>query len=902
MAGAPGSAPPITRQTTYVMETSMNRIIRKGTRALLMAGSCFQMRAAVLGVTAASMLMPTAAAVAQSAVPTPDSWFGHRMGTDRKLEPYAKMVTYYQELARISDRIKLVEVGKSTEGRPFLAMFISSPENLARLEEYRQMNLKLADPRGVPQAELDRIVKDSKAVVLQSYDLHSSEIGSSLTAVEFTYDMATRTDPEMMNVLDKVITIIMPSLNPDGHDMVQDWYMKYVGTPYEAGAMPWLYQKYVGHDNNRDAFMLNMVESQHLAKILFRDWIPEAYIDHHQMGQYSPRISIPPYADPIRPYGDPLVWREMTWYGSHMAYELDAADLSGGIGDAIYSGWGHFGFHWITPFHNITGMLDESASANIASPLYVHPDQLQGGQRGVPDNKAQMNMPNPWPGGWWRPRDIVDRQKVTSWALVDQAAKNKEIVLRNMYLKAQRQTERGAKDDTKAYIIDVRQHDPLTAIKLANALLAQKVDVLRAPTEFVHEGRVYGAGTFVVPMNQPKMGLVRWLLGKTFFPDDSYARTKDDTPIRPYDMSTDAMTEFMGVESTPVGTPVTASLEKLTAAVTPRGTVEGSGPYLLDGSLNDSFRAVNLLLKSGAGVQRVKAASGTAKIGDFIVSGASSATAQSIAATTGVSFAATGGATGGQSVKAPRIAMLKRYRGGNMDEGWTRFLLESYDYAYASVMDAEIKAGNLIRKYDVIVLPDDSVGGMTGEVEESAGGGFRESLENVPPEYRSGFGDAGVKALEEFVKAGGRLVTFSRASDLPIKKFKLPVTNVVAGKSTKQFWSPGSTFHMKVDNANPLAYGMPKDALAIFMAGSQAYEVQPRRDNDDVKVIASYPETGVLQSGWLVGEEIIGNKAAMVSVKLGKGEVVLIGFRPQHRSQAHGTYKLLFDSFLAPVS
>lgn len=858
----------------------------------------------VQGVVLASLIATGAPGLAQAAAPTPEAYFGHRMGTDRKLEPYSKIVAYYQELAKTSDRIKIVELGKSTEGRPFLAMFISAPENLAKLEEYRQMNAKLSDPRGVSQAELDKIVAEGKAVIVQSYDLHSSEIGSSLTAVEFTYDLATRTDPEAQNILKNVITIVMPSLNPDGHDMVQDWYMKYVGTPYEGGPMPWLYQKYVGHDNNRDAFMLNMVESRNIAKILYRDWVPQAYIDHHQMGQYSARISIPPYADPIRPDADPLVWREMTWYGSHIGYNLDAAKLSGGIGDAIYSGWGHMGFHWITPFHNIAGMLDESASANIASPLYVHPDQLQGGQRNLPDNRAQINMPDPWPGGWWRPRDIVDRQKVSSWSIVDLAAKNREMVLRNAYLKAQRQTERGAEADVKAYVIGADQHDPLTAAKMVNALLLQGVDIYRAPAEFVHEGHVYGAGTYVVPMNQPKMGLVRWMFGKTFFPDDTYARTKDGTPIRPYDMSTDAMTEFMGVKSDPVATPVTASLTKLSAPVATPGTVaSGASAYLLDGDLNDSFKAANLLLKGGATVKRVKTATTGAKAGDFLVTGASPALAGSVATSTGVSFAAAGSVADSATyaLKAPRVAMLKRYRGGNMDEGWTRFLLETFEFPYASIMDAEIKSGNLIKKYDVIVLPSDSVSNMTGEAPPAGegrgrGGGGESSMELVPPEFRSGFGPEGVKALEDFVKAGGRLITFAQAGDLPIQKFGLPVRNIVAGKPSKEFWSPGSTLKIKVDNTDPLAFGMPKEALAIYTMEGQVYEVTPKYNNDRVKVVASYVDRDVLYSGWLLGESVIASKAAMVAVQHGKGQVVMVGFRPQHRSQAHGTFKLLFDT------
>ena len=236
----------------------------------------------------------------------------------------------------------------------------------------------------------------------------------------------------------------MPSINPDGTQMIADWYMKYVGTPHEAASLPWLYQKYAGHDNNRDGFALNLPESQHLGKLMYRDWMPQAYVDHHQMGSGNARLYIPPYAEPIRPDGDPLVWREMAWWGAHMGNQLEAAGKTGVIGAAIYSGWGHMGFHWITPFHNIAGMLTESASARLATPMFMHPDQLRGGPRGLPDYESQTNMPSLWPGGWWRVRDIVEQQKIAAWATVDLAARNRETVLWNMYLKGTRQTERGA--------------------------------------------------------------------------------------------------------------------------------------------------------------------------------------------------------------------------------------------------------------------------------------------------------------------------------------------------------------------------------------------------------------------------------------------------------------------------
>ena len=211
--------------------------------------------------------------------------------------------------------------------------------------------------------------------------------------------------------------------------MIADWYMKYVGTPYEAAGLPWLYQKYSGHDNNRDGFALNLPESQNLAKLMYRDWMPQAYVDHHQMGGGNARLYIPPYAEPIRPDGDPLVWREIAWWGAQMGNRLEAAGKTGVIGNAIYSGWGHMGFHWITPFHNIAGMLTESASARLATPMYIHPDQLRGGPRNLPEYEPQTNMPSLWPGGWWRVRDIVEQQKIAAWATVDLAARNREVVL-----------------------------------------------------------------------------------------------------------------------------------------------------------------------------------------------------------------------------------------------------------------------------------------------------------------------------------------------------------------------------------------------------------------------------------------------------------------------------------------
>lgn len=864
----------------------------------------------VLALLVAGAATQSAAVLAQSApaLPSPEKFFGFQMGADRKLANWDKLHEYYQALAKGSNRVKLVELGKSSEGRPFIALFISSPANLAKLDQYQQINARLADPRGLSEAEVRKLVADGKAVTIQSFALHSSEVAASQTAAEFVYDSLTRSDDEAMRNLDQVINIVLPSINPDGTQMIADWYMKYAGTEHEATGLPWLYQKYAGHDNNRDGFALNLPESQHIGKLMYRDWLPQAYMDHHQMGSGNARLFIPPYAEPIRPDGDPLVWREINWFGGHMGTELEAAGKTGVIGAAIYSGWGHMGFHWITPFHNIAGMLAESASARLATPMFMHPDQLRGGTRGLPEYAPQTTMPSLWQGGWWRVRDIVENQKIVAWSIVDLAARNRETLLWNMYLKTSRQTERGLTQPVKAYAIAADQHDRQTVKKLINMLMNSGVEVHQTRSQLIVEGKVYGPGSFVVSMAQPKQGLVRWMLGRTFYPDNTYTRDLEGNPIRPYDMSTDTFAEFMGVKSDPIGEKVTGDLVKLTAHVPMTGTVAAASPngYVLDGRLNDSFRAAFLLLDKGIAVRRATqpAADGSVKTGDFLVAAGDVA---AIAQQTGVDFAALKlpVTSGAYPLRKPRVAMLQRYGGGNMDEGWTRLMFEQFNVPYKSIMDAEIKAGSLESKYDTIILPADSVAAMTGERPPQGqggpgggGGGFGAGPDNTPAEYRSGFGADGVKALQAFVQKGGMLLTFANAGDLPIQRFSLPLRNVVAGLPSKQFWSPGSTLRVTFNNANPLAYGMPREGLALFMAGGQVYEVTSTERSQDVEILSTYIERDILQSGWLLGEQVIAKKAAAVSVKHGAGKVVLIGFRPQHRDQTHGTFKLVFNALL----
>lgn len=842
------------------------------------------------------MAAESAPQTGKPAVIAPEAFFGFPLGSDRHIARWDRIVEYYRHLQAASDCIRVVDMGPSTMGNPFLLVIVSAPQNLADLETLRGINTRLSDPRGLSEAEAKGLVERGKAVVCQSMSLHATEIGGTQMAPQLAYELITRRDEETRRILDNVVFLLVPCFNPDGAIMVADWYRKYLGTPYEGCELPWLYHKYTGHDNNRDAFMTNMVESRYMARILFREWTPQAYMDHHHMGAYGARIYVPPYAEPIRPLADPLIWREHSWYGAHIAYKEEEAGLSGVINMAQYSGWGHFGFHWITPFHNIAGMLTESASAKLATPIYIHPDQLEGDTRGFPQYEAQTTFPNPWPGGWWRLADIVQRQKVSAWALLDLAARNKETVLWNAYLKARRQTDRGARGTPGAYVIPTAQHDPLTAVKLVNQLMVQGIEVQRAGKPFSgSDGMTYAAGSYVVSLAQPKMGLIRYLLGRTFYPDNEWTRNRDGSPTRPYDMATDTMAEFMGVRVDPLEAEIPADLTVLKTAVQPQGRVEkGTCGYRLDGRLNDAFRCVNQLLANGVAVWRAQSEGNGLRPGDFFVPAAPEALVAKLAAESGVDFLPVPRdlRQGCREMKPRRVAMYQRYWGGNMDEGWTRFLLEQYAQPYTTVRDAEIRQGALWEKYDVIILPDDNAGIIVGERNERND----RHWELCPPEYRSGIGKEGVAALKAFVQKGGTLVTLGRACQFAIDTLSLRLRNIVAERSSREFWAPGSTLRVEYANRRPLAYGMPERGAALYMNGNPVFEILPGPTNEDYEVVVSFAERDLLQSGWLIGEKVIARKAVVVQARYEKGRVVLFGLRPQHRAQTHATFKLLFNA------
>jgi len=597
-----------------------------------------------------------------------------------------------------------------------------------------------------------------------------------------------------------------------------------------------------------------------------------------------------------------------------MALRLEQEGKTGILNGAVFSGWAHLGFHWIGIYHNCAAMLTESASARLATPLYIHREQLidqpasrMVGTRMYPNYRPTTHFPHPWEGGWWKLRDIVEQQKIASWALLEHMARNKDAVLWNAYHKANRQSERGSEETPRAFVIPADQHDVLTAGLLVEKLLIQGLEIQRARSPFVADGRRHGPGSYVISCGQPKMGLVKTLLGQTRFPDDPWTREPDGRPNRPYDTATDTMAEFMGVAVEPLDELPEVELESVSEIEVPMGRVKGRSAvgYLLDGRLNQAYRAVNRLLAAGVEVKRVdevlRSEGRSYPPGSFVALTASEDQLTAIGAQTGVDCIGLEALESDvHDVRQARTGMYQRYWGGNMDEGWTRLALEQFDFPYATLEDEDVKQGGLIDRYDVIILPNDPPAMISGGDELRKWWKERRAgwpLERYPAEYESGLGDQGAEALGEFVEQGGTLVCLGAASEYAIEKLELKLANAMSRLSSKEFYCPGSTLRIEVDTAHPLGYGMPRSAYALFWA-SPAFRILPGPDNHLYEVIATYPERDLLRSGWLVGEEKLADKVAMLRARKGKGSAVLIGFRAQHRCQTHGTFKFLFNCLL----
>jgi hypothetical protein len=767
-------------------------------------------------------------------IPAPEDVLGFVPGDDRKLASWSQVVNYFEQLAQASDRVKFETLGNSTIGKPFVMATISAPENLARLDDYRKIQELLADPRklGLPggrDRKAAELIRRGKAIVLITCGIHSTEVGSYLSSMLIAHRLASSNDPAIQSVLQNTIILLVPSLNPDGVDIVKDWYDKTLGTPYEGTDPPELYHKYTGHDNNRDWYAFTQVETQLTVAKIHNVWHPQIVHDIHQQGSTGSRLFLPPYMRPVEPNVPKQIVAGYTELGNFMAREMRGQGFKGITTNSTYDAWSPSRAY--SHYHGGVRILSETASCKIATPITVKFDQLRKAEQGYDPKKESATFGPLWNGGEWHLRDITNYMTTAAFLLLRHASENREEWLNRFYAIGKEAVRPENPGLVNAFVIPPADN----SARLLDALERGGVEI-EFPGTFIINRRRYPQGAAVIRLAQPYGGFARALLKTQQYPD---LRDSSGRPQQPYDVTAHTLSLLMGVPVAPIHAPL----------VLPKPRPEpGRG--------------------SNGGC---------------------------------------GDAPGG------RRAIYRSYS-PSMDEGWTRWVLENQSWClyHTPVTDSDLRKGDLHSSFDYFIIPDQSAATILN--------GYKAGT--MPPEYTGGMGQAGVKALREFVEQGGTLVCLNRASTFAIEQFKLPVRDVVANVSEKEFFVPGSILRIELDTSNPIARGMPKEAIA-WVEDSPVFEVIPgsadilsamsaKRETADkmsalpaanVHIIARYPsDRNPLLSGWLLGESRIRGKAALVEVMIGKGRIILFGFRPQYRGQSLATYPLFFHAISARYS
>jgi hypothetical protein len=745
-------------------------------------------------------------------VPAPEEVLGFRPGDDRKLAAWSDLVGYFRRLDAASDRVRFEELGRTTLGAPFVLATISAPENLARLEEFRRIQQSLADPRTLgprPDRRAEQLIGRGKTVVLITCGIHSTEVGSTLSSALIAHRLASSEEPEVRRILRDTIVLLVPSLNPDGVDIVKRWYDRTLGTPFEGTSPPELYHKYVGHDNNRDWYAFTQIETRLTVDRIHNAWRPQIVHDIHQQGTHGSRLFLPPYMRPVEPNVPRQLVEGYTELGLAVGKSMLAGGFKGITWDSTYDAW--------TParayshYHGGVRILSETASARIATPMTLKFEELRS-REGYDPQKPSANFPEPWRGGPWGLRDITSYMTTAAFELMKHAADNRERWLRRFYEIGKEAVRPRRPGELQGYVIERSEnyHALIDILERGGV----EVQYHAAPARRGRRGGDDDGVITFVPLAQPYGAFAKALLERQAYPD---LRDPAGNPLPPYDVTAHTLPLLMGVSAEPV-------YQRLrTRPLRMRQEISVIAP---------------------------------------LVTRAESAAPE------------------------PRLGLYQSHV-PSMDEGWTRWVFEEHDLAYRSLRDADVRAGNLRAKYDAIVIPDQSPRALLE--------GHRRGT--MPEEFTGGLGKEGVRALREFVERGGTLVALNQASNFAVEQLNLPVRDVTGGLRRTEFFVPGSILRTVLDTTHPVAQGMPRESVAWFES-SPAFEIKSDpRALVRVKVIARYPQSGTpLLSGWLLGEEHLRGRAALIEVGLGEGRVYLFGFRPQYRAQSLATYPLLFNA------
>ena len=834
-----------------------------------------------------TLLWLTLPVVAQG-IPAPQEFLGFAVGADRKLPEWQQVEDYFRALGQSSERVIVQELGQSTQGKPFLLVLISHPDTLAQLDWLQHIQQQLADPRQLDGTPKD-LIAEGKTIVLATCSIHSNEVGSAQTAMAIAYDLARKTDPETEEILKNVVFLLIPSLNPDGIDIVGDWYRKTLGTDAEGTLPPQLYHAYAGHDNNRDWYMFTQKETRLTIENVHNVWHPQIVVDLHEMGPYGARLFVPPFVEPVDPNVDPLLLAKIEELGESLLSSLTQAGKPGVVTRAIYDAY--------TParayqhYHAGARILFEAASVRLATPLYIRSPQLLS-RRDYDPRQPSENFPAPWEGGQWTVGDIVGYQKLALKEVLLHAARHRENWLENFYqigLKAIGRTT------PYAFVLPPDQHDPQSLFDLLETLDVGMVEIHRTVGPFeigssqlisassVATGRrQFPAGSYVILMQQPYSAFAKTMLEVQHYPE---LRRYPGGPLkRPYDVTAHTLGIQLGVDVYQVDQPFQAELVPIEPITPASGDFRGTGSYWLFSHTSNAFaRLTNRLLEKGLPVYW--APNGFRAEGEGYPVGTLMARSeldefQLRELLEGIPLEVRRvekwPALAWQRIQSPRIGLYQSHRAAP-DEGWTRWILEQFEFPYQSLQDRHIREEDLSR-YEVIVIPHQS----PETLEHGLSGPY-------PKEYRGGLASQGITRLKEFAEAGGTLLFLGSATELPISRWELGVRDVTRRLSSGDLYVPGSFLRVKVNKTHPIGYGMREETAVMFRHS-------PALDLTRGLAIARYPGRDLLLSGWITGEAHLVEKTALAEFKMGKGRTILIPFRTQFRAQSRGTYKFLFNS------
>ncbi|MCX6135994.1 MAG: M14 family metallopeptidase [Ignavibacteriales bacterium] len=850
-------------------------------------------------VTFISLFAPLASA--QEHIPSPEEQFGFRMGSDRMLIDWKDIVSYFSLVDSRSDRVKVDTLGTSTLGKPFIMAIVSSSTDRNELGRIKRLQQRLAYPDKLSVDSLRLIAESSKTVVLMTMNIHSTEIASSQESVELLYELATASTKEMQQLLDNVVILIIPSLNPDGLQLTVDWYKKQLNTPSEGTAAPELFHPYAGHDNNRDWFMYNLVESRLTAKVLYKEWFPEIVLDQHQMQSNGARIFLPPYEDPVNPNVPSELMSEINLLGEYMVTALQRSGKSGAVTGTSFTSYFQ-GTMVKTPlWHNRIGILSEAASVRIATPIYFSPGSVIGMGDNLIENKMQTNHLRPFTSGWWRLRDIIDYEKETAYALLDFAHTFKFRIKTNYAALNRKATEEGETHPPYGYYVPIDQHDPHAAVDLVRRLMLSGVQVEKILRPAAYRGTNITEGSYYISLAQPARAYVKDLFERQLYP--SLKQYPGGPPLRPYDITAWTLPMQMGVDVVPIEVPVKFESEPVVSASFTVGPPTGDGAfYVIERRFTQSMGCIFDLLKQHLVVREanhsVRVSSKVYPAGTCFVGSGKAQKAILERWELPQTLCSISDSVNTKSLAVPRIGLYQPYA-ANTDEGWTRYFFDQYHVPYLSLHNDDFKknGAQLKKNFDIIIFPDmstslivDGKGGEPGEENAPV-----VETPELPKEYQGGIGKEGTEAVKEFLLAGGTLITLASSSNFAIEKLRVPAVNALKGISTKDYYAPGTLVTIRLNMDSPLSYGMPSSAFA-FIQNDPAFRLLPYVK--EIDRVAWFDSESPLASGWLIGEDILAGKTALADIPYGKGRVVMFGFHPQNRAQTVGTFKLLYNALL----